>query len=55
LPRWQIAAIAAVGIVAIGVFAMSGRLSGALGGFVSNAQEPASTAATEARPATNAN
>lgn len=55
LPRWQIAAIAAVGIVAIGVVAMSGRLSGPLGGFASNAQEPASTATTVARPATDAN
>ena len=55
LPRWQVAAIAAVSIVAIGVLAMSGRLSSPLGGFASNAQEPASTATTEAGPAQDAN
>jgi hypothetical protein len=55
LPRWQIAAIAAVGIVAIGVVAMSGRISNPMGGFATNAQEPASPVATEARSVPDAN
>lgn len=55
LPRWQIAAIAAVGVVAIGVVAISGRFPNPIGGFTTNAQERASTAATEARSAPDAN
>jgi hypothetical protein len=55
LPRWQIAAIAAVGIVAIGVVAISGRFSNPISAFATNAQEPASAAATEARSIPGAN
>jgi len=47
-PRWQIAAIAAVGIAAIGVVAMSGRISlPPLAGLATNAQPPGATAGSE--------